>query len=500
MMRKGETGMNRAMAFLICCGLVFGVSSSQAQDAKQDYATWHTGHDKVTPVRTLPKATAPSNMVWDVPSMPGQVRSDQFFTPEVCGGCHQEIYNQWRGSMMGNTWTDPVFRAVYKSYLMRSMTDHEQAETAMCSRCHTPVGYLADEPARYLAGELSQTGRAGIYCDVCHAVSRSAGVGNGAFIVEPGHASAGEAGIKYGPRDDSTSPFHASRYSELHTRSAFCGMCHDVAHAHNIMPMENTYTEWRTGPYNTGDPKTSTHCQDCHMRQTPGVAATGTTELPDSPGFASPEAMGGKSRPHIWQHWFIGGNAITPELLGNPQWAQMARDRLAKAVMVSIQPPTTPVQSGKLLRFEIRVDNVGAGHYLPTGLTYVRQMWLHVRAKDQSGNILYESGAVDVNGNIDSQAVIYKTVLGEGGKARKPTFFLPAVVQVLSDKRIRPKGYSIEPYAFLLPSEGTGEGEIEATVRYRSAPQFLINDLLGKGAPVLPIFDMATTTQTISML
>jgi hypothetical protein len=295
-----------------------------------------------------------------------------------------------------------------------------------------------------------------------------------------------------------TAPFHDTKYSDLHTRSELCGMCHDVAHAHNIMPIENTYTEWRTSPYNTGDPETSTHCQDCHMRQTPAVAGTGITDLPDSPGFAAAEEMGGKKRDHVWQHWFIGGNATVPELLGNPKWAQMARDRLSKAVTVAIQDVGT-VKPGGIVRFNVRVDNVGAGHYLPTGLTYVRQMWLHVEIEDGNDKKIYESGALDKDGNIEPGAVIYKTVLGEGGKERKPTFFLPVAVQVLSDKRIRPKGYSIEPYAFYIPNDLKGNMEIEVTVRYRSAPQFLINELLGEKAPELPVFDMAAARQTIKV-
>jgi len=493
--------MNTKIALLICSGFLFGASMVQGgQAGKEDYSTWHKGHEKVTPVWTLPKATAPSNMVWDVPSMPGRFRPDQFFSPDVCGGCHQEIYNQWKGSMMANAWKDPVFIAVYKSYIEKSSTGYEKEETAMCSRCHTPVGYLANEQARYLTGDLSATGRAGVFCDVCHSVSKSAGVGNGAFILQPGEAYENEAGTKYGPFNDAESPFHGTQYSELHTRSEFCGMCHDVAHAHNIMPVENTYTEWRTGPYNTGDPKTSTHCQDCHMRQTPDVAATGITALPDSPGFAAPEGMGAKRRPHIWQHWFVGGNAATTEILGNHQWARMAEDRLSKAVTVAIQPIKGPVKQGELLRFEVRVENVGAGHYLPTGLTHVRQMWLHVTVKDKAGNLLYESGALDKDGEIDPDAVIYRTVLGEGGKERKPTYFLPAAVQVLSDKRIRPRGYSVESYASVPPKDFKGEIEIQATVRYRSAPQFLIREVLGKDAPVLPIFDMAAARENASIL
>ncbi|NOY53414.1 MAG: cytochrome c554 family protein [Deltaproteobacteria bacterium] len=490
--------IHRTTIFLLGFLLGWGVYAS-AEGPQRDYSGWHKGQAKVTPIWTLPKATAPSNMVWGTPSMPGRFRSDQFFTPDICGGCHRKIYDQWKGSMMGNAWKDPVFIAVYKSYLRRAETGPEKEETAMCPRCHTPVGYLADEPGRYLTGELSAPARSGVYCDVCHTVSSSAGVGNGAFILKPGNAAEGKGGTKFGPRRDSVSPFHRTAYSELHTRSELCGMCHDVAHAHNIMPIENTYTEWRTSPYNTGDPKTSTHCQDCHMRQTPSVAATGITARPDTPGFAAPKGMGAKHRTHVWQHWFVGGNAMVPELLGNPAWAQMARDRLSKAVVVAVKGATKPVRAGKLFRFEVRVDNVGAGHYLPTGLTYVRQMWLHVTVKGPDGRVLYESGGLDRDGNLGPDAVIYKTVLGEGGKERKPTFFLPAAVQVLSDKRIRPKGYSVEHYAFVVPEDVRGEIVIRVVVRYRSAPQFLVNKLLGKDAPVLPVFDMAQTVRKVAL-
>lgn len=486
--------MKNRWVLLACSILLASGASSHAAEAKQDYATWHKGHEKVSPVWTLPRATAPTNMVWDVPTMPGQLDAAQFSAPEVCGGCHQEILAQWKGSMMANAWRDPVFLAVYKSYLAQSKTDAEREETAMCSRCHTPVGYGANEQARYLTGEVSAVAAQGISCDVCHSVARSAGVGNGAFILAPG-----TPGTKYGPRTDAASPFHETAYSELHTRSEFCGMCHDVAHAHNIMPIENTYTEWRTGPYNTGDPKTSTHCQDCHMRQTPEVAATGMTALPDSPGAAAPEAMGAKPRSHLWQHWFIGGNATVPELLGSPQWAKMARDRLAKAAVVSIAPPPAPLRAGQAVRVDVRVDNVGAGHYLPTGLTYVRQMWIHLTVQGTDGTVLYESGAVDTDGTVDPDAVMYKTVLGEGGTERKPTFFLPAAVQVLSDKRIRPRGYSVETYTILLPAAAKGEIAITATLRYRSAPQSLVKALLGKDAPTLPIFDMASAARKIQV-
>ena len=143
--------MSRKIAVVALVMFACLVSVATAKDSKEDFSTWHESHDKVSPIWTLPKAMAPANMVWDKPSMPGDLEADDFFTPDVCAGCHEEIYNQWKGSMMGNAWSDPVFRAVYKAYLKKSKTGHEQEETAMCSKCHTPVGYLANEMGRYFS-------------------------------------------------------------------------------------------------------------------------------------------------------------------------------------------------------------------------------------------------------------------------------------------------------------------------------------------------------------
>jgi hypothetical protein len=463
------------------------------------FETWHEHHDKATPIWVLPKATAPENMRWTKAQMPGDVESKRFSAPEVCRGCHSAIYDQWKGSMMANAWTDPVYIAVYKKYIADARTETEKSEVAMCSRCHTPSGYLENNMGRYFKGELSETDKRGVSCDICHSVEASAGTGNGSFILNPGDASKGDFGTKFGPRNDSVSPIHATKYSELHTRGDFCGICHDVGHAHNLMAIENTYTEWRRSPYYTGDPKTSTHCQDCHMRQNPTHPATGSTTLPDSPGFAALESLGAKKRSHVWQHYFIGGNFVVTTLLGNQEAARMAQDRLEHALTIEVLDQGNALKKDRTERLRIKVINSGAGHYLPTGLTFVREMWIHLKVEDADRNIVFESGRLDEKGNIEPNAVVYKTVLGDGGKERKPTFFLPAAFQVLSDKRIPPKGYAVEEFYLAIPPDAKGPLAVHADVNYRSAPQSLIDELLGKDAPVLPVFTMGKTEKTIAL-
>jgi hypothetical protein len=463
----------------------------------EDYSGWAKDHEKATPIWVLPKATAPSNMEWAVPDMPGSHKAASFYSPAVCSGCHNDIYTQWKGSMMAYAWVDPVFQSVYSEYVKQAKGGHEKAEVAMCSRCHTPVGYVADDLGRY-SKTLKDVEGAGVFCDVCHSVSKSAGIGNGAFMLTPGDAAKDDAGVKYGPFKDAESSFHGTKYSELHTRSEMCGMCHDVNHAHNIMAIENTYSEWRTGPYNTGDPATTVTCQDCHMRQTPEYPSTGSTVRPDLPGYAAPKDAGGKERKHIWQHNFVGGNLAVTALLGEHPHEQMAKDRLKHSVTVEYTGRDKAVPGG-LFRLPIKVTNSGAGHYLPTGLTFVREMWLDVTVRDADGRLIFRSGDLDPAGNIKPGSVVYKSILGKEGKAMKPTFFLPEATQVISDHRIRPQGYDLEEYVFRVPEDAAGPLKYHVEMRYRSAPQSLVDELLGKDAPKLPIFDMGEAEGSIEM-
>src|SRR5512135_1840575 len=107
----------RILSLLTLCLLTFTASSALAAPAAEDFSTWARDHRMSTPIWVLPKATAPSNMEWTVPDMPGSHRADAFYDTATCAGCHGMIYDQWKGSMMASAWSDPVFRAVYFKYV-----------------------------------------------------------------------------------------------------------------------------------------------------------------------------------------------------------------------------------------------------------------------------------------------------------------------------------------------------------------------------------------------
>ena len=445
-----------------------------------------------SPTWKLPPGKAPENIVDQPITVPGDVKKSQFFSPISCGACHPDIFKMWSGSTHANAWRNPLFQALYNLGKKTAEGESQKRNVESCVRCHFPIGHSSGEENLPLDDE-----KGGVICDFCHSVRAITGVGNAPYILSPGNAAIMEGGTKYGPFNDCPETIHENQYSELHTRSEFCGGCHDVSHAGNDLPIEQTYTEWRQGPYNTNDPKTTVHCQDCHMRQRPGFPCTGSTERPDNPGVATPEIMGGKKRPHIWTHYFVGGSVTPISLPPNSEiQPQLAIERLKNAA--TIQIIVNPgYKAGDLLRFQVDIKNTGCGHYLPTGLTEMRQMWLKVSVTDADGKLIYKVGDVDEKGNIDDTAVIYHTIFGN--EKGEPTLHVWTATHVISDNRIPPKGKKEERFVCQIPTDIKPPLKVETVLQYRSAPQGVVDALLGEKTIKLPIIEMANASAELSL-
>src|SRR3954470_3936796 len=109
--------------------------------------------------------------------------------PGQCRNCHQKIFDQWNGSMMSNSWRDPVWRAAFL-LLARTASTNGECDTpappdgtpkashnpfahpdacasdfdtgngkvtvsrpgslldGFCSRCHMPTNYVDNVPLR----------------------------------------------------------------------------------------------------------------------------------------------------------------------------------------------------------------------------------------------------------------------------------------------------------------------------------------------------------------
>ncbi len=421
-----------------------------------------------------------------------KVRVNQFIEPSVCAECHSEIYEQWNGSMHSKAFIDPVWRAASILFFKEAVTREEILEMKACVKCHTPLGfrsYSITSPGDDY-DRLAELPAQGIFCNWCHNINEVKHIGDAKYEVAPGGGE-DDPSTMLGPFKDSNSDFHPTKYSELHTKSEFCGLCHNVSHAANRLPIEQTYDEWKNSPYNTGDPVTTVNCQDCHMRQRPGIPATGKTRRPDNPGKACDS---GPDREHIWTHYFVGANAIVTKILGSEVHSRMAVERLKNAADLELIKSDSYRKNGSYL-LKVKVINSGAGHYLPTGLTEVRQMWLDVKITDARGKTIIRSGGLDENGKIDEDAVMYHTRLGN---VNGEVLNIAKADRILFDHRIPPKGYAIERYAFHIPSDAVSPLRVAVSLKYRSISQSLIRTLLGDKAPEIPVIDMVSIEDEIA--
>ena len=410
-----------------------------------------------------------------------KLKIEQFISPETCGDCHGDIYSQWENSMHNQAHFDPVYDKV-SAFLRKNLTDKDEiAEAESCVKCHTPIGNITGFPLK-VTDDRKKTPKIatkGIQCDYCHSATGASKPYNNGLVIEPGNGE-DDPGIKRGPFKDSESDFHETAFSKFHTKSAICGTCHDVKHVSFDTVLESTYTEWQKSPYNTKDPKKATNCQDCHMYQRPGIPATGSTKRPKNKGKAADD---GPVRDHIFTHYFVGGNVPVPGLFGDKEKSTMAKERLQNAAELSVN--ANEIKKGKL---SVTIKNTGAGHYLPTGLADVRQMWLEVVISDAKGKQIYSSGTPDKNGYIPAETKLYNTVFGDG--KGKVVVNIAKAKEILSDTRIPPLKSVTEQFSF----KPVKPGKLSVSVKllYRSAPQKLVDTVFGSEKVTLPVIEMET--------
>ncbi|MBU2620050.1 MAG: cytochrome c family protein [Proteobacteria bacterium] len=416
-----------------------------------------------------------------------QKSSAQFTPPETCAGCHPQQYQEWQGSMHALAFTDPV----YQGELNKAHKAVGNDVTRQCEGCHTPAGVVTGEVKGPGVSGLSDVAVSGVSCDICHSVSGHSGwetpyrqPENGSLILSPGKDTpAGPVLTKYGPNkrtEECGGGFHECVEQPLLAKSELCANCHQVHHYESHTPLESTYREWKDGPYAVK----GIGCQDCHMVDTETFIRSADT-------FKKPER--GQIR-----HYFNGANFLVYALAeqaakksGDEELAKNIHEKYAMAVarlQAAADLEVTPVyRDQRLAEIKVRVKNLRAGHNLPTSLTNIRQLWLEMTVKDQSGKVVMTTGTVNKKGELPKEARLFNS---EG--MEKGFHFAVDPWEVIAFARhdtIPPKGYK-DVYYGVSAGSGKGPLSVEVKLRYRQAEQELAHALL---AAVPKDIDLAAT-------
>ncbi len=404
---------------------------------------------------------------------------DDFFLSEDCGMCHPRQLEELEGSMHSAAHHDPLYRAFAE--LARREAGEEVY--AYCSGCHSPASVVSGLVPGTPEEELPEVAKAGVTCSVCHLVSELTGhsgpwgePGNASFVLDPGRTVRGPIA------EIARTPAHGAEAAEFMGTSEFCASCHTIIHPLNGLRIEHTYEEWKNSIY----AEKGIQCQDCHMRSVEDAVRVAETLTPIEE--TGTWAVKGPERP-IRRHTFVGGNANADVLAHGPRHAAEAEARLKSAATLAVEAPADAAP-GEAVELVVVVTNVAAGHNLPTSLTELREMWVHLVVRDAAGEVVFESGALEEDGEIPEDAIRFgaHTVDANGELTVKPW----EAVAFSWKRLVPPKGSTRDRLVCEIPPESRGPWTIEAGLYYRSAPPWVIREVMGEEAFEQKTVEMAT--------
>lgn len=274
-----------------------------------------------------------------------------FTSAEDCGKCHTEIYRQWSQSMHSRSFSDPVYRAVVEKMLEQG----SRKDAVFCLSCHAPVASVAGETLRQSLplqwDDFSAIAREGVTCDFCHTIAHRDDLGKGISVGAYVFPRTGSTRVKFGTDADAVTQEHPVEVSAFLGSAEFCSICHQFKHPVSGQEVQNTYREWLNGPYSGRNQR----CQDCHM-----------------PADAGKSAEQGPEREKVHAHVFAGGHTEMVQ--------KAATLTLAGAILN---------EPARVLQVTSTVTNSGSGHFIPSGVPGIRQMWLEIQVTSGTGQLLF---------------------------------------------------------------------------------------------------------------
>ena len=501
--------------------LIVGVSAMFAAGVVSTVGAFMGG----PPVQTQIPTTAED---FRQPGTQPNANTDQFaatISSNNCTFCHSDYsptfapFDTWVTSMMAQSARDPVWHAA-----LAVANQDANLSGEYCIRCHAPGAWLGERSATGTTAEFTNDDLDGINCHFCHrAVNPELGkfsaVGYpiegqdpnpdpevlsplaAAGLIPQGHGNAryiiDPRDVRRGPFSDVPINFHGSSFwgepvwlitSPFHSKSEFCGTCHDVSNPvftknaagqydlnalntqhptqlpSQMFPEQRTYSEWKNSTFATtgvefadgrfGGSLTGPmkSCQDCHM---PDQVGGGCVFWDTGDPFFTRQNMPAHSMAGS-NTWVIeavayqaGGDAesmgLTPERIQNSKarTVQMLRDASDLAL----------TQEGSNLK--VRVTNQG-GHKLPSGYPEGRRMWVNVKFLNAAGVLVAERGAYDLSSAtlITADTKVYEArhgtspeVAAAAGIPAGENFHLTLANTKFKDNRIPPRGFTNAAFA-----------------------------------------------------
>ncbi|MFG6081918.1 multiheme c-type cytochrome [Paracoccus litorisediminis] len=414
-----------------------------------------------------------------------------------CASCHQQEFHEWAGSLHAIADRDLIYEATVDANV-DSVRNPEQGR--FCEGCHAPNEMLTGRVNRFVSVQPADALTEGVTCITCHtAIHAQPETGNGAITLAYNRAEYDQDGLTNAallanPRDH-LAAYGAPDTTALMKSSDLCGACHVEIYDHSMSKArspqvaQSTFLEWRDSWYG----QQGVTCQACHMADDPAAQVMAIRN-------------GDLSGPKRFSHRFVGANHLltdtgmgdTLDVLRGGALPGVSRDlnrdtlteqaRQTEALLRAAAGLELRDQQrrGDTLHLAVAVQNLGAGHNLPTGVNDQKHMWLELTLTDAQGRTLYRSGGPD---EAETVAWIEHFQDSKGRRITDHLTFSTAEVNWVR-RPIPAKGEDVATYD--IPLDGAAQGPLHLTARleYRVAlPDLLYRNLRREMA--VPPFTLA---------
>lgn len=404
-----------------------------------------------------------------------------FRSANDCKSCHPTHHEEWRTSRHAFAMVDPVFRALVG--LRQEQFDGR--EDTFCTQCHSAIGVRGgDIGPGFSFDKLAPITLEGVTCEACHKANEIVRTHNA------GHRLDADGPLCGNLDKPQTTGFHDSAATPHMGEARFCGSCHDVVETSGL-PLERPFEEWLASPAAAqGKP-----CQSCHM-----------------PSYDGKAALTGPERKGLHRHRFVG--VELPVGAGEPLDAATRAllegeiaALLGSAATMSVELPH-PAAAGQTLDVVVTVRNEIDAHSLPTGSTFLRQVWLEVVVQDASGATVYETGTFDAKGDLrdhwstlqpygdDDLVTLSSQLLDVAGN---PTIFTWHARE--HRRNAIPAGHERTfTYFVPVPAKAKGPLQVKTRLRFRAYAPFLLR-LIGLDSLVdeVPVHDLASAATAVDV-
>lgn len=474
-------------------------SFAKSADAANDYQQQVTGNYDF---KFGSNPFAPSNATTvDGKFIPGEM----FISSERCAKCHADSHAQWLQSAHRNSFREPFYQKNVKDLISQRGIEF----TRHCEACHNP--------AALFSGALTKGSKIkrpfdedGVSCIACHSIREGTKRGVGGYVMGEPALLVKEDGTRLLNVADQEIlddvPSHRRAMMRPLLKSAeFCSACHKSQVPHELNDykflrafavadeyQQSSFSKDVPHPFYTRDQET---CNTCHMKR-------------EAAPLFDVAAKDGLLRSHRW----AAANTAIPTFYKWPeQIAAVTKSLEADAIGVDIfalrrraahsgkEELIAPLNhrkfelgAGDQLTADVIITNKNIGHSFPPELRDFYEAFVEFTVRDDSGQVIYNSGFIKPNGYLDEAAHNYKTYLVKADGTFNDKHHIWRTKVMAQNNQIQSGRSDLARYQFNVPAGFQGALHLSARVRYRRFTRVFQDYVLGKSVDY-PIVTMAST-------